>query len=53
MNKKLLLLLPLVPLSTLGIVDLVDRALTAPTTVECRQAPRVSPPTTPLSDAPA
>lgn len=47
-HKKLdLLLLPLVPLSALGIVNLVDRALpTEPAVIECRTIelqPRVTP----------
>lgn len=44
-SKKLgLLLLPLVPLSALGIVDLVDRALpTEPPIIECRSLERPAP----------
>jgi len=51
-SKKLgLLLFPLVPLSALGIVDLIDRALpTEPAILECRSlehpppAPQPAPP---------
>jgi hypothetical protein len=66
-NKKLgLLLLPLVPLSAMGIVSIVNRALpSAPPVVECqpiraveaprpapepRPAPRPAPPHTPTAD---
>lgn len=65
-NRALgLLLLPLVPLSALGIVSLVDRALpTEPTVIECRsiEAPRAAPqlspepppqPTAPLAEGTA
>ena len=49
MNRTLLLL-PLVPLSALGIVNLVNRALpTEPAVIECRMVelqPRVTPPPT-------
>lgn len=43
MNKKLgLILLPLVPLSAIGVVSLVNRALpSAPPVVECKPATTV------------
>lgn len=57
-NKTLgLLLLPLVPLSAIGIVSLVDRALpVAPAVVECAAPPAVvrhrEPPPPPAPPAP-
>lgn len=44
-NKKLgLLLLPLVPLSAMGIVSIVNRALpSAPPIVECQTAVQIKP----------
>lgn len=47
MNKTLgLLLLPLVPLSAIGIVSIVNRALpSSPPIAECRQASQVQAPT--------
>ncbi len=49
-NKKLgLLLLPLIPLSVLGIVEVANRVMPAPTVAEPARTPAVAVPSTPIA----